>query len=77
MPLIGKVRKLLAKGVLIILELTAAAADAAIYHKNLIVSKKGMDDIIKIVKSLKESWFLLKDVSKPIKRKQKTKEEGF
>ena len=76
MPLIGKVRKLLAKGVLIILELTAAA-DAAIYHKNLIVSKKGMDDIMKIVKSLKESWFLLKDVSKPIKRKQENKEEGF
>ena len=63
MPLIGNVLKPLANSVLIPLKLTAAASatDAAIYKKNmlcvttLIISNDGIDDIIKIVKSLEES----------------------
>ena len=60
----------LAKSVLILLGLTAAAsaADAGIHKKKLgsgnnttlMISNKDIDDLIKIVKPLEESGFLLK-----------------
>ena len=77
LPLIKNVSKPLAKGVLIPLGLTAAAspADAGIHKKilgsghnhpsftTLIISNNEMEDIIKIVKSLEDSGFLLKGVT--------------
>ena len=67
LPLIKNVIKLLAKNVLIPLELTATepATDEAIHKKflksgttTLIISNDEMADIIKIVKSLEDSVFL-------------------
>ena len=66
----------LAKSVLILLGVKAAATDAAI-HKNifgsgvttLIISNEEMNDIMKIIKSLEETGLLIKDVSKTIKNK--------
>ena len=71
------VLKPLAKSVLILLELTAAAAsatDAAIQKKTfgsrittLLISNGKMNAIIKAVQSLEESGLLIKEVSKTIK----------
>ena len=64
MPLIENVLKPLANGILIALELTAAASviDGAIHKKmfssgvtTLIISNEEVNDIMKIVKSLEES----------------------
>ena len=69
MPLIGNVLKPLAKSLLIPLGLTAAASatDAAIHKKmfgsgttTLITSNEEMNDVMKIVKSLEESFLLIK-----------------
>ena len=60
----------LAKSVLILLELTAAAsaADAEIHKRSLelVISNDDMKDIIRIVKCLEDSGLLLKGVSKTI-----------
>ena len=69
MRLIGNV--LIAKSVLISLGLTAAAsaADPAIHKKifgsgntTLIICNEEMNDIMKIVKSIEESGFLIKGI---------------
>ena len=74
LPLMKSVITPLAKSVFIPLGLTAAAlaADAGIHKKilgsgnntTLIISKKDIDDLIKIVKSLKDSGLLLKGITK-------------
>ena len=81
--------KPLAKSVLIPLGLTAAAsaADAGIHKKilgsghpsstTLIISNDEMKDIIKIVKSLKDSGLLLKGVSKIVQNEAKEQKGGF
>ena len=78
LPLIKNVIKPLANSVSIPLGLTAAAdaADAGIHKKilgsghcnntTLIISNDEMEDIIKIVKSLKDSGLLLKGVSEAV-----------
>ena len=80
MLLIGNVLKPLAKNVLILLGLTAAASatDAAIHKKmfgsgniTIIISNEEMNDIMKIIKSLEESGLLIKDVSEKIKNEAK------
>ena len=80
MPLRKKVLKPLAKSVLIILGLTAAASetDAAIHKKmfesgitTLIISNEEINDIMKVVKSYEESVLLIKGVSDTIKNKAK------
>ena len=74
-----------AKNDLILLGLTAAASatEAAIHKKmfrsgttTLIISNEEMNDIMKTVKSLKESGLLIKAVSQAIKNEAKTKKEG-
>ena len=86
MSLIGNVLKPLVKRVLIPLRLTAAASatDAAIHKKMfrsgytaLITSNEEMNDIIKIVKSLKDSGLLVKSVSETIKNEAKEQKGGF
>ena len=76
LPLIGNVLKPLAKSVLVLLGLTvpAAATDATIQKKMfesamkiLITWNEEMDEIMKMVKSLKESGLLIKEVSEKIK----------
>ena len=80
--LIKNVIKPLAKSVFIPLGLTAvaSAADAGIHKKilgsghnntTLIISNDEMEDIIKIVKSLKDSCLLLKGVSEAIQNEAK------
>ena len=69
-----------------------AATDAAIQKKvfrsginlfdlskrtTLIISNEEMDDVMKIVKSLKESGLLIKVVSKTVKNKTKEQKCGF
>ena len=81
LPLIKNVIKPLAKSVLIPLGLTAAAsaADAGIHKKilgsgnntTLIISNKDMEDLIKIVKSLEDSWLLLKGVTESVQNEVK------
>ena len=85
LPLIKDVIKPLAKNVLIPLELTvaASAADAGIHKKilesgccrssstALIISNNEIEDIIKIVKSLEDSGFLLKGVTEMKLKEQK------
>ena len=81
LPLIKNVIKPLAKSVLIPLVLTAAAsaADAGIHKKilrsenmtTLIISNDEIEDIIKIVKSLKDSGFLLQGVTKTVQNEVK------
>ena len=74
LPLMKNFIKPLAKSVLIPLGLTAAAsaADAGIQKKilgtvpTLIISNDEIENIIKIVKSLKDSGLLLKGVSETI-----------
>ena len=89
LPLIKRVIKPLAKSVLILLELTAAAsaANARIHRKilgsgnnnntTLIISNDEMDDILKIVKSLENSGVLLKGVSETIQHEAKEQRGGF
>ena len=79
--------KPLAKSVSIHLGLTAAvsAADAGIHKKilrlgnaTLIISNNEMEDIIKIVKSLEDSGFLLKGVTETVQNEvKKNKKEDF
>ena len=80
--------KPLAKSVLVLLGLTAAAspADAGIHKKilgsghnntTLIISNNEMDDILKIVKSLEDSRVLLKGVSETIQNEAKQQRGGF
>ena len=85
LPLIANILKPLAKSVLIPLGLTAAASltDAAIHKKmfgsgftKLIISNEEMEDIIKIVKSLKDSGLLIKGVSETIKNETE-EQKGF
>ena len=78
LPLMKSVIKPLDKSVLIPLGLTeaASAADAGIIKKNLrichnnnttlIISNDGMNDILKIAKSLEDSGVLLKGISETI-----------
>ena len=82
LPLIGNV----AKSVLIPLGLTAAASatDAAIHKKMFesgftiqVISNEERNDIVNIVKSLKDSGLLIKGVRKQLKMKQKSKREDF
>ena len=84
--LIKNVIKPLAKSVLIPLGLTAAAsaADAGIHKKilgsgntTLIISNNGIEDIIKIVKSLEDSDLLLEGVTKTVQNKVKEQKGGF
>ena len=85
MPLIESLLKPLAKGVLIPLGLTAAAASTnpAIHEKifgsgtmTLIISNKDMNGILKIFKSLEESGLLIKGVSETIKNEASEQKEG-
>ena len=79
LPLMKSVITPLAKSVLIPLGLTAAAsaADAGMHkkilgsggHTTLIISNKDMEDLIKIIKSLEDSGFLLKGVTNLFKMK--------
>ena len=89
LPLMKSVIKPLAKSVLTSLGLTAAAsaADAGIHKKilgsghsnntTLIISNDGMDDILKIVKSLEDSRVLLKGFSETIQHEAKEQRGGF
>ena len=79
----------MAKSVLILLELTAAAsaANAGIHKKilgsgnnattTIIISNDEMEDIMKIVKSLEDSGLLLKGVSETIQNEAKEQKGGF
>ena len=69
-----------------LLGLTAAAttADAAIQKKTfgsgmaiLIISNEELDDVLKTIKSLKESGLSMKNVSKAIKNRAKEEKGGF
>ena len=82
--LMKKVRKPLAKYVLIPLGLTAAAPDAAIHNKMFgssmttrIISNEEMNHIRKIVMSNEESGVLIKGYSKTIKNEAKQQKGGF
>ena len=86
LPLIKYVIKLLAKSVLIPFGLTASAsaADAGIHKKILgsgnttpIISNNGMEDIIKIVKSLEDSGLLLKEATETVQNEVKDQKGGF
>ena len=87
LPLMKNVIKPLAKSILAPLGLTAAAAaaaDAGIHKKilgsgttTLIISNDEMKDIIRIVKSFKDSGLLLKGVSETIQNDAKEQKEGF
>ena len=91
LPLIKNLIKPLAKSVLIPLGLTAAAsaADAGINKKilgsgrssgpktALIISNDEMKDITEIVKSLKDSGLLLKEVSETIQNESKKQKGEF
>ena len=86
LPLMKNVFIPLTRGILVPLGLTAAASatDAAIFLKNfesgataLIFLNKEMENIMKIVKSLKESGLLIKGISETIKNKAKEQNDGF
>ena len=86
MPLIRNVLKPLAKNLLTPLVLTAAASatDAAILKKmfgsgetTLTICNEEMNDIMKIIKFLKESGLLIKGVNKTIKNEAKEQKGGF
>ena len=86
LSLIKNVIKPLAKSVLIPLGSTAvaSAADAGIHKKilrsgitTLIISNDEMKDVIRIVKSLKDSGLLLKGVSETVQNDAKEQKEGF
>ena len=76
----------LAKSVLILLGLTAAASavDAGIQKKilglqntTLIISNRDIEDVIKIVKSLEDSRLLLKGVTESVQNEVKEQNGGF
>ena len=86
LPLISNVIKPLPKSVLIPLGLTAAtsAADAGIHKKilgsvntTLIVSNSDMEDLIEIVKSVKDSGLLLQGVTELVQNEVKEQKGGF
>ena len=85
LPLLKNLNTPLAKSVLIPLGLTAASAvDAGIHKKilgsentTLIISNKDMEDLIKIVKSLKDSGLLLKGVTESVQNEVKEQKVGF
>ena len=86
LPLMGNILNPLAKSILIPLGSTAAisATDAAIHKKilgsgftTLIISNEEMNHVIKIVKSLEESWLLIKGVTETIKNEAKDQRGGF
>ena len=87
LPLIKNVIKPLAKSVLILLGLFAAAsaAYAGIHEKilgsgnttTLILSINEMEDIIKIAKSLEDSGLLSKGVTKTVQNEVKKQKGGF
>ena len=86
LPLISNVIKPLSKSVVIPLGLTAAtsAADAGIHKKilgsgntTLIVSNSDMEDLIEIVKSLKDSGLLLQGVTESVQNEVKEQKGGF
>ena len=86
LPLMKNVTQQLAKSVLISLGLTAPAsiADSGIHKTilnsgtgNLIISNDEMEDIMKIVKSLENSFLLLKGVSKTIQNEAQKQKRGF
>ena len=87
LTLISSLIKPLAKSVLIHLGLTAAAsaADAGMHKKilgsenmtTLIISNDEIEDIIKIVKSLKDSGLLLKGVTVTVQNEVKEQKGGF
>lgn len=80
--------KPLAKCILIPLGLTAAvsATDAAIQEKKyydsaqqrtLFPSNEDLNDIVKIIKSLKDASLLIKDISETVENEIKELKEGF
>ena len=87
LPLMKSVITPLAKSVLILLGLTAAAlaADAGIHKKilgpdnntTLIISNKDMDDLIKIVKSLEGSRLFLKGITESVQNEINEQKGGF
>ena len=86
LPLTENILKPLAKSILIPLGLTGAASatDAAIHKKmfgsgttTLIISNEEMNDIMKIIKSLKESELLIKGASETIKNEAKEQKGRF
>ena len=86
LPLMKNLIKPLAKSVLILLGLTAAAsaADAGIHKKILgsgtttrIILNDKMKHIIKIVKALEDSGLLLKGVSETFQNEDKKQKGGF
>ena len=86
LPLIKNVITPLAKSLLIPLGLTApaSAADAGIHKKNLgsgnttlIISNKDREDLIKIVRFLEDSGFLLNGVTESLKNEVKEQRGGF
>ena len=86
LPLMKNLIKPLAKSVLILLGLTAAAsaADAGIHKKILgsgtttrIILNDKMKHIIKIVKSLEDSGLLLTGVSETFQNEDKKQKGGF
>ena len=86
LPLIKNVITPLAKSVLILLGLTAAAtaADAGIHKKilgsgntTLIISNNEKEDLIKIIKSLEDSGLLLKGVTQSVQNEVKEQKGGF
>ena len=74
-----KVAVPLAKYILAPLGITAAASaiDAGIQKKiqTLIISNEEMNDIMKIIQTLENSYILLKEVTKTLKMKQKNQKE--
>ena len=86
LPFMKNIIKQLAKSVLISLELTTAVweADAGIHKKilvsgttALIISNEEMEGIMKIVKSVEDSSFLLKQVSGTIQNEAKEQNDNF
>ena len=83
-PLMKNVLKILAKRVLIQLQLRIVATDAAIYKKTfgsvtatLTISNEEMNGIMRTSKSLEQSGLLIKGVSEAIKDEPKEKKEKF
>ena len=88
LPLMKSVIQTLAKSVLILLRLTAAAAAAASvagihkkilgsgHNTTLIISNDEIEDISKVVKSVEDSGLLLEGVSETIKDEAKEQKGG-
>ena len=79
------VLKLLAKNLLMLLGLTAAASATGTGIQNkmfesdmtmLLISNEELNDIIKIVKYLKEFYFLINDVSETIQNEAKEQKDN-